>query len=58
VGILKEEDDVKSRSTVNHNNNEVKVNNNFSITINLGDAANVIALVAGFCIVKKLLKKN
>ncbi len=55
---MKEEKNQNSRSTVNHNNNEVKVNNNFSITINLGDAANVLALVAGLCLLKKLLKKK
>ncbi|QOR66870.1 hypothetical protein IM538_01445 [Cytobacillus suaedae] len=55
---MKEDTNQNTRSTVNHNNNEVKVNNNFSITINLGDAMNVIALVAGLCLVKKLLKKS
>ncbi|MBE4907366.1 hypothetical protein IMZ08_04730 [Bacillus luteolus] len=55
---MKEDKNQSSRSTVNHNNNDVKVNNNFSITINLGDAANVLALVVGFCLIKKLLKKS
>ncbi|MDR7235787.1 hypothetical protein [Neobacillus drentensis] len=42
----------------NNNKNDVRVNNNFSLTINLGDSLNLFALIGSICIVKRLVKKR
>lgn len=42
----------------NNNKNDVRVNNNFSLTINLGDSLNLFALIGSICIVKQLVKKR
>ena len=45
-----------SRSTSNNNKNDVKVNNNFSLTINFGDSLNVLALIAGVYLIRRMAK--
>ena len=47
-----------SRSTSNNNKNDVKVNNNFSLTINFGDSLNVLALIAGVYLIRRIAKKR
>ena len=47
-----------SRSTSTNNKNDVKVNNNFSLTINFGDSLNVLALIAGVYFIRRIAKKR
>ncbi|MDR6123669.1 hypothetical protein QFZ87_003266 [Bacillus sp. SLBN-46] len=47
-----------SRSTSNNNKNDVKVNNNFSLTINFGDSLNVLALIAGVYLIRRIAKNR
>jgi len=47
-----------SRSTSNNNKNDVKVNNNFSLTINFGDSLNVLALIAGVYLIRRMAKNR
>lgn len=42
----------------NNNKNDVRVNNNFTLTINLGDSLNLFALIGSICIVKRFVKKR
>lgn len=49
--------EVKTPST-NNNKNDVRVNNHFSLTINFGDSLNLLALIAGVYLVKKIVKKK
>lgn len=44
--------------TINNNNNDVKVNNHFSLTINLGDSLNLAALLALIFIIRKFSKRK
>jgi hypothetical protein len=36
----------------------VKVNNHFSLTIHFGDSLNLLALIAGVYIIRKIAKRN
>ena len=47
-----------SRSTSTNNKNDVKVNNNFSLTINFGDSLNVLALIAGVYLIRRMAKNR
>jgi hypothetical protein len=42
----------------NNNKNDVRVNNNFTLTINLGDSLNLFALIGSIFVVKRLIKKR
>ena len=42
----------------NNNKNDVRVNNNITLTINLGDSFNLFAVIGGIYIVKRLAKKR
>ena len=42
----------------NNNKNDVRVNNTFNITINLGDSINLIALIGSIYVVKRWVKKH
>ncbi|OLS40384.1 hypothetical protein [Bacillus sp. MRMR6] len=41
----------------NNNKNSVNVNNHFNLTINLGDSLNLLALIAGIYVIRKLTVK-
>ncbi|NRD79264.1 hypothetical protein HPT25_18045 [Bacillus sp. BRMEA1] len=45
-------------TNTNKNKNDVKVNNQFSLTINFGDSLNIIALITGIYVLKKIAKRN
>jgi hypothetical protein len=49
--------EVKAPST-NNNQNSVRVNNQISLTINLGDSLNVLALIAGVFFIRKMAKRK
>ncbi|MFE8702822.1 hypothetical protein ACFYKX_19645 [Cytobacillus sp. FJAT-54145] len=55
---MNSQEELKSSGSTNHNNNKVNVNNTFNLTINLGDSLNIIALVAGILLLKRILKKE
>lgn len=58
VRLSKSEKDIQTRSTTNNNKNDVKVNNQFSLTINFGDSLNLLALIAGVYIIKNIAKRK
>ncbi|WP_144549763.1 hypothetical protein [Bacillus sp. X1(2014)] len=41
-----------------NNKNDVRVNNNITLNINLGDPLNLFAIIGGIYIVKRLVKKR
>ncbi|MEH7336337.1 hypothetical protein V7161_27315 [Neobacillus drentensis] len=45
-------------STNNNNKTDVRVNNHFSLTINFGDSLNLLALIAGIYLIRKMNKKR
>jgi hypothetical protein len=49
--------EVKTPST-NNNKNNVKVNNQFSLTIHFGDSLNLLALIAGIYLVRRMAKRK
>ncbi|MBY0147328.1 hypothetical protein [Neobacillus niacini] len=50
--------ETKSIPSSNNNKNTVKVNNNFNLTINLGDSLNLLALIGGIYVIRTLTKRN
>ena len=42
----------------NNNKNDVRVNNNITLNINLGDSLNLFAIIGGIYVVKRLVKKR
>ncbi|MGG3470576.1 hypothetical protein ABES02_24205 [Neobacillus pocheonensis] len=50
--------DMKSKPGSNNNKNSVRVNNNFSLTINFGDSLNLLALIAGVYVLRRIAKKQ
>ncbi|MDQ6597308.1 hypothetical protein E2K98_07335 [Bacillus salipaludis] len=40
------------------NKNDVKVNNQFSLTINFGDSLNLLALITGIFVIRRIGKRN
>ncbi|MEC1521108.1 hypothetical protein P9D43_03530 [Neobacillus niacini] len=50
--------ETKSHTTTNNNKNTVHVNNNFNLTINLGDSLNLLALIGGIYLIRTLSKKR
>jgi hypothetical protein len=42
----------------NNNKNDIRVNNHFTLTINLGDPLNLFALIGSIYVVKRLVKKR
>ncbi|WP_223587724.1 hypothetical protein [Neobacillus bataviensis] len=49
---------VKSEPGNNNTKNDIRVNNNFSLTINLGDSLNLLALIAGIYLLRSIAKKQ
>jgi len=45
-------------STSNDNKKDVRVNNHFSLTINFGDSLNLLALLAGIYIIRRITKNR
>lgn len=56
--VVKRELEIKSGPCTTNNKNDIKVNNQFSLTINLGDSLNVLALIAGIYLIKRITKKK
>jgi len=56
--LVKKEKEIQPHSTTNNNKNDVKVNNHFSLTIHFGDSINILALIAGVYIIRKIAKRN
>ncbi|MCM3117444.1 hypothetical protein M3610_19415 [Neobacillus sp. MER 74] len=42
----------------NNNKNDVRVNNTFHLTINLGDSLNLFALAGGIFFIRRLIKNR
>ena len=55
---MKELKENNSQPGSNNNKNDIRVNNNFTLTINLGDPLNLFALIGSIYIVKRLVKKR
>jgi hypothetical protein len=56
--VPKENQETKSHSSTNNNKNTVRVNNNFNLTINLGDSLNLLALIGGIFLIRTVTKKS
>lgn len=56
--MSKENQETKSHSHTNNNQNTIRVNNNFNLTINLGDSLNLLALIGGIYLIRTLSKKR
>jgi hypothetical protein len=48
----------KSLQNSKNNKNMVRVNNNINLTINLGDSLNLLALIAGIYLIRRVTKKR
>jgi hypothetical protein len=57
-GLPNEAEESNTHTTTNNNKNLVRVNNNFNLTINLGDSLNFVALIAGIYVIRRIAKKN
>ncbi|NHC41938.1 hypothetical protein G6549_18455 [Bacillus sp. MM2020_1] len=55
---MKELKENNSQPGSNNNKNDIRVNNNFTLTINLGDPLNLFALIGSIYVVKRLVKKR
>ncbi|MEH7308138.1 hypothetical protein [Neobacillus drentensis] len=50
--------EINNQPGSNNNKNDVRVNNTFNLTINLGDSLNLFALIGGIYVVRRLVKKR
>lgn len=48
---------IETKSRSNHNQNDVQVNNQITITVNFGDSLNLLALIAGLYMLRKIAKR-
>lgn len=55
--MIKKDNETNTLPSTN-NTQDVKVNNNFSLTINFGDSLNLLALIAGVYLIRKITKRN
>jgi hypothetical protein len=55
--LIKKDHEIKTLPSMNHNNNEVKVFNNFSFNFHFGDSLNLLALIAGVYFIRKVAKR-
>ncbi|MBY0098488.1 hypothetical protein [Mesobacillus maritimus] len=57
---MKEETGVEKtmQKNVTNNHNQIKVNNAFKLTINIGDSLNLLGLLLGIFLLRKLFSKN
>lgn len=58
VQMEKDRPVMKSKPGSNNNKASVRVNNHFSLTINFGDSLNLLALIAGVYVLKRIAKKR
>lgn len=56
--LTKEAEEIKLHQNTNNNKNMVRVNNNFNLTINIGDSLNLLALIAGVYLIRRVAKKQ
>ncbi|WP_423802013.1 hypothetical protein [Neobacillus sp. SAB-20_R2A] len=56
--MVRKELEIKSSPSTTNNKNDIKVNNQFSLTINFGDSLNVLALIAGIYLIKRIKNKK
>ncbi|KAB2328644.1 hypothetical protein F7731_24795 [Cytobacillus depressus] len=47
----------KNSQSTTKNKNDININNNFSLSINFGDSLNLLALIAGIFIIKRISKQ-
>jgi hypothetical protein len=57
-GLPNEAEESNTHTNTNNNKNLVRVNNNFNLTINFGDSLNLVALIAGIYVIRRISKKN
>lgn len=50
--------EINNQPGSNNNKNDVRVNNTFNLTINLGDSLNLFVLIGGIFVVKQLIIKR
>lgn len=57
---MKEEPGVEKtmQKNVTNNHNQIKVNNAFKLTINMGDSLNLLGLLLGIFLLRKLFSKK
>ncbi|MEY2194474.1 hypothetical protein AB7942_17290 [Neobacillus sp. BF23-41] len=55
---MKELKEINNQLGSNNNKNDVRVTNNFTLNINLGDPLNLFAIIGGIYIVSRLVKKR
>lgn len=55
---MSKEVEIPGNSKTINNNNDVKVSNQFSLTINLGDSLNLLALLGGIYLFRKMAKRR
>lgn len=55
---MKELKEINNQPGSNNNKNDVRVTNNFTLNINLGDPLNFFALIGGIYIISRLFKKR
>jgi hypothetical protein len=55
---VKELKEINNQPGSNKNKNDVRVTNNFTLNINLGDPLNFFALIGGIYIISRLVKKR
>jgi hypothetical protein len=53
---IENQEESKSLPSTNNNKNTVRVNNNFNLTINLGDSLNLLALIGGVFLIRTIIK--
>ena len=47
----------KNPQSTTQNKNDINISNNFSLSINFGDSLNLLALIAGLFIIKRISKQ-
>ncbi|MBT2696214.1 hypothetical protein J7E79_02035 [Bacillus sp. ISL-40] len=55
---MKELKEINNQPGSNNNKNDVRVTNNFTLNINLGDPLNLFSLIGGIYIISRLVKKR
>jgi hypothetical protein len=55
---VKELKEINNQPGSNNNKNDVRVTNNFTLNINLGDPLNFFAPIGGIYIISRLVKKR
>lgn len=52
--VKKEEQVTRTLANSHNNKNSIRVNNHFNLTINFGDSLNLLALIAGIYVVRRI----